>query len=76
MTDFLNWMFEFGTTILTMIGAVTLFLAWSYFSEKKYERADAVIKKKIGERLGIIFSAVIILFILLTVWASISSVFF
>jgi hypothetical protein len=76
MPEFINWLSEFTISILTMIGVTALFLAWSYYAEKKYDKSDQATKRKIDDRRGIILSIGIGLLILLVVWASISSIFF
>lgn len=75
MTDFIYWFVDFAIQIFTMIGIITLFIAWGYYSDNRHEKLDQEGKKKTNERRGIILGIVILIFILLTIWASLSSIF-
>ncbi len=61
--------------MLAMVGAIALFILWAKHSEEKYEKLDQEKKKRSDERKGIIFSIVILAFILLVVWATLSTIF-
>lgn len=75
MTDFIDWFVDFAIQIFTMIGIIALFIAWGYYSDNRYEKLEQEGKKKTDERRGIVLGIIILIFIILTVWASLSSIF-